>query len=526
MLLKIKTSGRQIVAAFAAMRPARGAMLETGRALLCCVALFIGAAWAGEAPDSIIIRYKDIVLPGDHGRIVSLLSANTAVVAVDMAGAGPADRQTRLQEHLARVRSDPRVLYAEPNHGGRFEALAAAATPNDPEYPNQWWLPAMGDRSLWAVGAGEGVTVAVIDSGVDMTHPDLSANLLPGYDWGDQDTNPQDALGHGTRVAGIIAAQQGNSIGVSGLAPKAKILPVKVSSGSQGTFDSATLKQAIMYAVDMGVKIINLSLTVDTGTQTVQEGIQYALDRGVAVVAAAGNSGGTVAFPASMAGVIAVAATDETGKLAAYSNYGPEIAVAAPGSSVTTTLLGGTYGYGAPGTSFSAPIVSAALADLRSLNPALPVSGYAAYLKANTTAIAGGSYSFGLLQAGRMGLAMIPALTTNKSLYSQADALTVDYSLPPTGGAVDIYVAVITPVGELALHPDGQWSWVGSYVPIATGYVGAATLTGRLFGAGGVFPAIALAGLPAGPYTWRIALIDRASGKLIGAVNTADMNLQ
>ena len=526
MFLKTKLSGRQIVAGFAAARPACGAMLETGRALLCCVALLAGAAWAGEAPDSIIIRYKDIVLSGDHGRIVNLLSANTAVVAVDMAGAGPADRQARLQEHLARVRSDPRVSYAEPNYGGRFETLAAAATPNDPEYPNQWWLPAMGDRSLWAVGAGEGVTVAVIDSGVDMSHPDLTANLLAGYDWGDLDADPQDALGHGTRVAGIIAAQQGNSIGVSGLAPKAKILPVKVSSGSQGTFDSATLKQAIMYAVDMGVKIINLSLTVDTETQTVQEGIQYALDRGVAVVAAAGNKSGVVEFPASMAGVIAVAATDETGALAAYSNLGPEVTVAAPGSAVTTTLLGGTYGYGAPGTSFSAPIVSAALADLRSINPNLPASGYAGYLKANTTAVSGGSYSFGLLQAGRMGLSMIPALTPDKTQYGQADTLLLDYSLPPTGGAVDIYVAVQTPVGEFALHPDGQWSLVGSYVPMAVSYVGAAALSGRLFGAAGAFPAIALAGLPAGAYTWRVALVDRATGRLIGAVNTADMTVQ
>jgi len=487
----------------------------------------LGAAQAADAvPDSIVVRYKDIVLPGDHGQIVNLLAADTAVVAVDMAGAAsPAERQARLQQRLDQIRGDARVRYAEPNYGGRFEGLLAA-TPNDPEYAKQWWLPALGDRTMWAVGSGDGVTVAVIDSGVDMSHPDLTANLLAGYDWGDLDADPQDAIGHGTRVAGIIAAQQNNGIGVSGLAPKAKILPVKVSSGTNGTFSSDTLAQAIRYAVDMGVQIINLSLTVDQSTQVVADAIQYALDHGVAMVAAAGNTGGAVAFPANMAGVIAVAATDETGKLASYSCFGPEIAVAAPGSSVTTTLLGGSYGYGASGTSFSAPVVSAALADLRSLNPALPVSGYAGYLKANTTAIAGGSYSFGLLQAGRMGLAMIPALTPNKSVYNQADTVSVNYSLPPTGGAVDIYVTVQTPVGEFALHPDGQWSPVGSYVPVAAGYVGGAALAGQLFGPVGAFPGIALAGLPAGPYTWRVALIDRASGRLIGAVNSADMTLQ
>lgn len=500
-----------------------GALILTAFAVL----LLAGAARAEDTtPDSIIVRYKDIVLPGDHGRIVNLLSADTAVVAVDMAGAAtPAERQARLQQRLAQIRGDARVRYAEPNRKGRFEGLLAAA-PNDPEYANQWWLPAMGDRSMWAVGTGEGVTVAVIDSGVDMTHPDLVANLLAGYDWGDQDANPQDALGHGTRVAGIVAAAQNNGIGVSGLAPKAKILPVKVSSGSNGTFSSDVLNQAIRYAVDMGAQVVNLSLTVDTETQTVQGAVQYALDRGVAVVAAAGNTGGTVAFPASMAGVIGVAATDEAGKLASYSNHGPEITVAAPGTSVTTTLLGGSYGYGSPGTSFSAPIVSAALADLRSLNPALPASAYAAYLKANTTAINGGSYSFGLLQAGRMGLSMIPALTLDKAAYTQADTVTVAYSLPPTGAAMDIYVAVVTPVGEFALRPDGQWGLVGSYVPVAVGYNGAAAASGRLFGAGGIFPGIALAGLPAGPYTWRIAMFDAARGRWVGAVNTTDMSLQ
>lgn len=500
-----------------------------GAAILAAFAalLAVGPAGAADAvPDSIIVRYKDIVLPGDHGRIVNLLSADTAVVAVDMAGtASLAERQARLRQRLEQIRGDERVRHAEPNHGGRFEGLLAA-TPNDPEYAKQWWLPALGDRSMWAVGTGEGVTVAVIDSGVDLSHPDLGANLLAGYDWGDQDANPQDAIGHGTRVAGIVAAAQNNGVGVSGLAPKAKILPVKVSPGSQGSFSSDVLAQAIRYAVDMGAQIVNLSLTVDQSTQVVGEAVQYALDRGVAVVAAAGNTGGAVAFPASMAGVIGVAATDETGKLASYSCFGPEITVAAPGSSVTTTLLGGTYGYGAPGTSFSAPIVSAALADLRSLNPALPVSGYAGYLKANTTAIAGGSYSFGLLQAGQMGLAMIPALTPDKTQYGQADAVSLDYRLPPTGGAVDVYVALQTPVGEFALRPDGQWLLVGSYVPVAVAYTGAAALTGRLFGAGGAFPAIALAGVPAGSYTWRVALIDRASGRLIGAVNTADMAVQ
>lgn len=493
---------------------------------LGCMALLAGAAWAGnDVPDSIVVRYKDIVLPGDHGQIVNLLSVDTAVVAVDMAGAGPAEQQARLQQRLEQIRSDPRVRYAEPNAGGRFEGLLAA-TPNDPEYANQWWLPALGDRSMWAVGSGDSVTVAVIDSGVDMSHPDLTANLLAGYDWGDLDSNPQDTIGHGTRVAGIVAAAQNNGLGVSGLAPKAKILPIKVSSGTQGTFSSDSLAQAIRYAVDMGAKIVNLSLTVDQSTQVVQDAVQYALDRGVAVVAAAGNTGGAVAFPASMAGVIAVAATDEAGKLASYSCLGPEIAVAAPGSTVVTTLLGGTYGSGAPGTSFAAPIVSAALADLRSINPNLPASDYAAYLKANTTAIAGGSYSFGLLQAGRLGLAMIPALTPNKSLYNPTDTVSVNYSLPPTGGAVDIYVALQTPVGEFALQPNGEWVLVGAYVPLAIGYAGATALAGQLIGPVGAFPGIALAGVPAGLYTWRVALIDRATGRLIGAVNTADMTVQ
>lgn len=436
------------------------------------------------------------------------------------------DKWSALRDKINAIKKDANVLYAEPNYLGRFEETVPPA-PNDPNYASQWWLAAVGDRTVWALGRGDGVVVAVIDTGVDFSHPDLKANLLTnGYNFGDDNTTPQDVMGHGTKVAGIIAAQRNNAIGVTGLAPEARILPLKINPGGDGTFTSDRLAAAIAYAVEKGAKIINLSLTVDNQTQTVMDAISAALKAGVVMVAASGNEGGVVSFPANMPGVISVAATDQSNKLASFSNTGKEVTVAAPGVNIYSTALGSSYG-SASGTSFSAPIVSAAIADMMSINPALPVTGFAEYLRDHAGTVAGGTYSYGALNAGKTANALVPHLLLGKQQFSSLELLLVNYALPPTGGAVDVYVSVQTPAGEYSLRPDGHWTPTAEtgYVPLAAGYSAIASRSGTLFGSSGIFAAIPLTGLPSGAYTWRTALVGSTSHNIVGDVITTTMSL-
>lgn len=481
-------------------------------------------------PDEIIVKYQSPGRLADHGRVARRMGNHLEVVKLDDAAGNESEesRTDRLWRKIRQIRLDRNVLYAEPNFRGHFEETLPA-TPNDPGYSSQWWLPAVGDREMWALGRGTGVIVAVIDTGVDLDHPDLIPALLPnGYNFGDGNTIPHDVLGHGTRVAGIIAARQNNALGVSGLAPEARILPIKINAGGQNTFSSDRLAKAIFYAVEQGARIINLSLTVDQETRTVQEAIQSALDKGIIVVAAAGNIGGAVEFPATMPGVFAVAATDQSRRLSSSSNWGSEILVAAPGSNVLSTALGGGIAAAIPGgTSFAAPVVSATIADMWSINPALPVDVIARQLRETTSAILGGTYTFGNLHAGAAGNSLVPRLRLGKQQFSSADTLTVSFSLPPTGAAVDIYVAVATPVGSFSLRPDGSWVSVSEngYLPIGTGYKSDKNLSGGLFGSAALFPPIDLAGLPAGSYTWAIAIVAPPGG-VVGDTMTTIMQLR
>lgn len=483
---------------------------------------------ASLPPDEIIVKYKSLNRFAEHGPVLRRVGPLTSVVRHEggrfrMSGA---DKWRVLHEKIKAIKQDDNVLYAEPNYLGRFEETVPPA-PNDPNYASQWWLPAVGDRAMWALGRGDGVVVAVIDTGADLTHPDLKANLLAnGWNFGDDNATPQDVMGHGTKVVGIIAALRNNAVGVVGLAPEAKILPLKINVGGGGTFTSDRLAQAIAYAVKNGAKIINLSLTVDNETQTVRDAVSAALKAGVVMVAASGNEGGVVAFPANMPGVIGVASTDQSNKLASFSNAGPEVTVAAPGVNIYSTSLGGGYG-SASGTSFSAPIVSAAIADMMSINPALPVTGFAKYLRDNTVAVVGGTQPFGILNGGKAANSLIPHLLLSKQQFSSLETLPITYTLPPTGGATDVYVAVQTPAGEYTLHPDGHWTLtaITGYVPFAVGFSAASPLSGTLFGIGGAFDAIPLVRLPGGAYTWRIAMVGSDTHKIVGDVITTTMSL-
>ena len=254
------------------------------------------------------------------------------------------------------------VLYVEPN----FLLQAADTIPNDPDWSLQYGLVNIRAPQGWDLSRGSSsVTIAIVDTGVDLNHLDLVGKLVAGYDFVNNDANPQDDNGHGTHVAGIAAASTNNALGVAGVSWGARIMPVKVLNATGGgTY--ANTATGVIWAVDHGAQVINLSLG-GTGEATVlEDAINYAHSKGAVVVAAAGNTGiNFVLYPARYPNVIAVARTDSSNNWDG-SNYGPEVDLAAPGNSIYSTAIGG-YDYKS-GSSMATGFVSGLAAILKGIS--------------------------------------------------------------------------------------------------------------------------------------------------------------
>jgi len=275
------------------------------------------------------------------------------------------------------------VDYAEPNY-----VIQAESVPNDWPYGATEWegtgMEAAFDF-LAAAPAGDTVRIAIVDSGVDADHPELVDVLIPGYDFANRDSDPEDDAGHGTRVCGIIGAKGANTSGSAGVAwnTPIEIMPLKfmrLKDGSTTGYTSDAV-DAIYYAVDHGATIINASWGFKSYSKALKEAIEYAYNHGVLFVASAGNEGqdnDTVAhYPSNyqVPNVIAVAAMNRYDELASFSNYGRySVHVAAPGSGLKTTDLNGGTSTWASGTSFAAPWVVGVAAMVASQNPSLGVA--------------------------------------------------------------------------------------------------------------------------------------------------------
>lgn len=253
-------------------------------------------------------------------------------------------------------------LIASATKRGTAGVKVASAT--DPLAGSQWGLRAVGAESAWGVAAGAGQTVAVVDTG-SSPEADLNGNLLAGWDFinGKPDART-DPNGHGTHVAGIVAAAANNGIGGAGVAPGARVLPVRaLNSAGDGYWSDVA--NGIVYAVNQGAGVINLSLGGHVGDPSLQAAINYALSSGRIVVAAVGNDGTSApTFPAAYPGVIGVAASDQSDRVAGFSNSGASVDVTAPGVGILSTVPGGFASLS--GTSMAVPYVSGVAALLRS----------------------------------------------------------------------------------------------------------------------------------------------------------------
>ncbi|AYO31419.1 hypothetical protein D2962_13155 [Biomaibacter acetigenes] len=367
---------------------------------------------AGIVPNKLMVKYKgqpDTVYEKGFSLKASGSESSYTVKTIDLS---PGEN---VFEAIERMKKDPNIEYVEPvyiykiadtyrsddKYGIKDYKTQNAV--NDAEFNNQWWILATEMEKAWekvSEDRRKDVTVAVLDTGIDSDHPDLAGSIVPGYDFVNGDSVPEDDNGHGTHVAGIIGAIANNTIGIAGAASGVKIMPVKVLDAN-GEGDSGKIIEGIKWAVNHGADIINMSLersryivdesgkTVDAFSQIEYEAIQYALEKGVIMVAAVGNESNhwttdepgdldivqndkkydsPVGYPAAYSGVLGVGAVDwysNTGFIIAdFSNTGDEVDVAAPGVGIISTYLNSNYEYES-GTSQAAPIVSGLAALLK-----------------------------------------------------------------------------------------------------------------------------------------------------------------
>jgi thermitase len=337
-------------------------------------------ASAAYVPDRIVVKFKEGL---SSAQVAQLHASHGAAVVDAIPELGvqilsvPAGQ---VEAKLAAYKADPSVEYAEPDY-----LAQAAYEPNDPSYGNgtQWGPQKIEAPLAWNYSKGDSsVVVAVLDWGVDLQHPDLATEMwtnadevadngadddgngyvddVYGWDFANDDRDPQDDYGHGTHCAGIAAAATDNGVGIAGVAFNSRIMAVKVGDGTTGKARYSDIAHGIIYAADNGADVISLSLGGYAFSSYLESAVNHAWNAGCVVVAAAGNDNVSNSFyPAAYDNVIGVSATDQNDTKASWSNYGSQVAVAAPGKSIYSTYWndGSTYA-NMSGTSMSAPHVA------------------------------------------------------------------------------------------------------------------------------------------------------------------------
>lgn len=325
---------------------------------------------------------------------------------------------------------NPNIKFAEVDR-----LVAPAFVPNDTYYSSEWDLPTIGAPTAWNTSIGAGVTVAILDSGVDATHPDLQGQLVPGWNFYDNNSNTADVYGHGTKVAGVVGAIGNNGVGVTGVAWGARVMPIRVTDTS-GIGTLSAFANGLTYAADHGARVANLSFPVQSSSST-QTAAQYFMNKGGIVFNSAGNYATLDSTPPSSA-LVSVSGTSNTDTIASWSSYGPYVDLSAPGISIWTTTVGGGYA-AVSGTSFSSPLSAGVAALMISVNPSLAPSQIVSLLE--STAVDLGTagydyyYGYGRINAG----AAVVAAAQAKATDVQAPSVAIT---APTGGTVSGIVPI------------------------------------------------------------------------------------
>ena len=367
------------------------------------------------------------VLGKEKGRLSKRLNRlGVAVVEV------PAGAEEAIAKRLAR---HEHMKFAEVDL-----AIAPDLLPNDQYYGNAWHLPKIQADLAWERSLGDGVTVAVLDTGVDANHLDLGANLLPGWNSvsGSSDASAvSDINNHGTWVSGVVAALSNNSLGVASVAWNAKVLPVRVTNTTDGVAYTSDIANGLTWAADHGAKVANISYGV-SGSATVSSAAQYVRSKGGVVCVSAGNSGADPGY-AKNETVISVSATNSSDTRTSWSSYGSYVDFAAPGEGIQTTARGGGYS-SVSGTSFSSPMTAGLVALMMAANPKLTPTDIEAILQntADDLGTPGWDAYYGF---GRINAAEAVKLAAN-STPSDTEAPKATVTSPGAGSTVSGLVAV------------------------------------------------------------------------------------
>lgn len=388
----------------------------------------------------------------------------------------------------ARLAHNPHLKFAELD-----QAVDAAFVPNDPYLGSQWHTARINAPAAWDLATGTGVTIAIADTGVEATHPDLADRLVAGYNFHDSNTNTSPVTGHGTWVSGAAAATLNNGQGVAAVAGGARIMPLRVTD-TTGYGYWSEIASAITYAADRGARVISLSFETLLPSSAVMNAAAYMKSKNGLVVIAAGNSGADPGY-ARNSNVIAVSATERDDTLASFSSYGSYVTIAAPGRDVYTTGLNGTYTLGY-GTSFSAPIVAGTVALMMAANPKLSNAGIEKLLYANVDDLGTAGwdkyFGYGRVNAGAAVAAAAAAVSTTDT---QAPAVAIDSPTANTSvsGVVPVGVSASDNVGvtKVELRVNGSLLATDTTAPYAFSWDstkvanGMATLQARAYDAAG-----------------------------------------
>jgi len=421
-------------------------------------ALAADKAHGHYAPDRVLVGFKQAPgqasvnrIAADHSLRLRGVIPRLFVHAFDISDG------RSVAEVVDALSADPRIAFAEPDH-----IRYAMHTPNDPLFPQQWDMTLMGLPSVWDVTIGApGVTVAVLDTGIALTHSDLvdqlwvNAGEIPGnaidddgngyiddvngYDFagdgifplpGAEDPIPYDTyVGHGTHVSGTVAAEQDNGVGISGVAPGVKLMTVRVLGGVLGSGYSSDIAEGIVYATDNGAQVINMSLGGSLPGISEYLALKYAWDNNVLIAAASGNDGGSgngILYPASFSFTTSVGATDNLDNIASFSTHNIFVEVSAPGDDILSTVPPNSYEDGWSGTSMATPHVAGLAALLYSVFPDIENWEVRSMLQSAVVdrGVAGWDefYGYGRVSGGAL-------LTTPRPTGDDLEILT-----PPNGG--------------------------------------------------------------------------------------------
>jgi thermitase len=354
----------------------------------------------------------------------------------------------------------------------KFAELDRLVTPNfvsnDPYMGSEWHLNKVGATTAWDTTQGAGVIIAILDSGVDGTHPDLAPQMVPGYNFYDNNTNTADANGHGTAVAGVAAAATNNALGVAGVAGQARIMPVRIADANAYAYYS-TIAKGVTYAADNGARVVNCSYGGVAGSATIQSAAQYLKNKGGLMFVSAGNNGidENIAPTTTM---IAVSATDQNDYRTGWSSYGNFVSMAAPGITYTTSR-GGSYDNW-QGTSFSSPLAAGVAALMMAAKPSLGSADIEKLMFSTAVDIGAAGrdiyYGYGRVDAAAAVQAVV---NTTVAVDTQAPAVSISNPIAYASvtGVVPVNVSATDNVGvaRVELKVNGSTVSVDSAAPFA-----------------------------------------------------------